>query len=539
VIQLSLGSFGSVTLPDERARSLATPSSAEMVALDTKTIEGGVSGLSLMERAGAAVAAEARTLLPEGGAARSVVILCGPGNNGGDGLVVARLLQAEGVDVTVVVANASRYSPECLQQATRLSKIAMLPSGELTMPGVIVERTSEEQLAETLARAVVIVDALLGTGQREAPRGDIATLIRLARAAKSINPAVKVLSVDIPTGVCADTGRVFEPRIVADLTLSIELIKRGMMQFPAREGGGAIKVAPIGIEERGNIRFSLALGENLPPLPARAPDAHKGNFGKVLLVGGSAGMPGASALAALGALRAGAPLVTRVTRQSWMSAEVPVECMHAILPGDLPYYSESDSDAVLEHASRSEIVVLGPGLGREVETGAFTRRLIEGLLRLNRAVVIDADALYHCARERVSFHGGRVVTTPHPGEAALMLERSTGEIQGDRFASIEALQERYGGVALLKGAGTLVYDGACGRIIPRGTPYLATGGSGDVLSGIIAACLCRGLSVFDAAIAGAYVHGVAGERASAASGGAIIASDIAWAAASALGELER
>jgi NAD(P)H-hydrate epimerase len=132
-----------------------------------------------------------------------------------------------------------------------------------------------------------------------------------------------------------------------------------------------------------------------------------------------------------------------------------------------------------------------------------------------------------------------MVMTPHPGEAAAMLECSTAEVQGDRFATVEALQKRFGGVALLKGAGTLVYDGEVGRIIARGTPYLATGGSGDVLSGIIAACLSRGLSACEAAVAGAYIHAVAGEKASTASGGPIIASDIAWAAASVFGDLEK
>jgi hydroxyethylthiazole kinase-like uncharacterized protein yjeF len=539
VIQLALGSFGSVTLPDQSVRSLATPSSSEMAHLDAVAIAAGTSGLELMERAGLLVADEARKLAKVAVEKTSIVIMCGPGNNGGDGLVVARALQTDGYNVTAVLAHESRYSNECLAQAAHVKGLRMLTSGDRETSPISALPISEAELSQALAQASLVVDALLGTGQRDAPRGSIASLVRLVAHAKSSNPDLKVLSVDVPTGICADTGRVFEPHIVAHLTVSIELLKRGTVQFPARDACGLMKVVSIGIDARSSVRFALALGENLPAFHPRALDAHKGSFGKVLVIGGSAAMPGASVLAALGALRSGVPLVTRATRAGWLSPEIPPECMHALIPGEAPYYQESDLEAVLEHASKADVVVLGPGLGRHPETGAFTRQLVRGLVDAEKGVVIDADALYHCAHEGVSFHGARIVITPHPGEAAVLLEQSTAEVQGDRFASVEALQSRFGGVALLKGAGTLVYDGKSGYIIPRGTPYLATGGSGDVLSGIIAACLSRGLSMAEATVAGAYIHAVAGEKASMASGGPIIASDIAWAAASVFGDLEK
>jgi hydroxyethylthiazole kinase-like uncharacterized protein yjeF len=542
VIELSLGSFGSVGLPDRSARSLAAPSSSEMARLDAREMTSGTSSLTLMERAGCAVAEEARRLLDDaGGRARaSALILCGPGNNGGDGLVVARVLADLGYSVKALIVNASRYSEECQAQASRVASLFALEfvgSSALSSPHVSI---SHDEMRSLFADASLIIDALLGTGQRDAPRGEIATLVSMARAEKRSRSTVRILSVDVPTGISADTGNVYEPHIEADRTVAIELLKRGVVQFPARSACGTLVVSSIGISDRSDVRYSLALGDNLPRLPRRALDSHKGSFGRVLIVGGSAGMPGASALAALGALRAGVALVTRTTRAGWLSPEIPPECMHALLTGDLPYYEEDDSVAVLEQAARAETVVLGPGLGRHPDTGKFVRRILEGVSSMDISLVVDADALYHVASEGLSLKGLRGALTPHPGEAASMLGCSTPEIQEDRFASVEALQNRYGGVVLLKGAGTLVYDGAYGRIVPRGTPYLATGGSGDVLCGIIAACMSRQtLGEFDATVAGAYIHAVAGERASNASGGPIIASDIAWAAASVVGELER
>ncbi len=542
MIELSLGSFGSVALPDLSAQFLATPSSSEMARLDSFAIASGTSSLTLMERAGHAVALEACRLLDEAGGRpkASALILCGPGNNGGDGLVVARVLEERGYSVKALIINASRYSEECQVQASRVSFLYSREtdiSSALSSPRITV---SDNDIRALFADASLIVDALLGTGQQDAPRGEVATLVSLTQAEKRARNALKILAIDIPTGVNADTGRVYEPHIQADVTVAIELLKRGMMQFPARGACGSLVVASIGISDRSDVRYSLALGEHIPTLPRRALDAHKGSFGRVLIVGGSAAMPGASALAALGALRAGVALVTRTTRAGWLSPEIPPECMHALLSGELPHYEEGDSAAVLEQAARAQTIVIGPGLGRHPDTGKFVRRVLEGLSSMDTSLVIDADALFHCTREGLSIRGLRGVLTPHPGEAASMLGCSTLEVQDDRFASVEALQSRYGGVVLLKGAGTLIYDGTHGRIVPRGTPYLATGGSGDVLSGIIASCMSKeGLRDFDATVAGAYIHAVAGERASVASGGPIIARDIAWASASVIGELER
>lgn len=537
----SLGSFGSLTVLDESPASWFAPSSAEMARLDSETISSGVSSLELMERAGGVVVDAIRELLSgKQNSASSVLILCGPGNNGGDGLVIARRLADEGISVTTVVSDAARYSSDCLfQLRSYASAVVLAGSGEVASQACGGRVISQDDFTRALGDATIVVDALLGTGQRDAPRGAIASLIEQVTAEKARRSGLIVLAVDLPTGIDADTGAVYSPHIVADHTVCIELVKRGMMQFPAREACGSIRVAPIEISGRSGIEFSIIEGSRIPSLAARPVDAHKGTQGRVLVIGGSAAMPGASALSVLGALRAGAGLVSRVTKPSWSGVSVAPECMHVIIDEPRPYYVEEDLSALQEPLAIADAIVVGPGLGRAPETGRFLEGLLDYLRALKKRVVIDADALTLIATQRIDLTGIDGVITPHPGEAATLLGVSTADVQRDRFSAVKALGDRYHIVALLKGAGTLVWDGSVGGIIARGTPYLATAGSGDVLSGILAASLKGCDRIFDAVVRGAYIHAVAGERASAASGGPIIASDIAWSAASVIGELAR
>lgn len=537
----SLGSFGSVTVVDESPSSWFAPSSAEMARLDREAIASSVSSVELMERAGGVVVDAIRELLNgRDYGDSSILVLCGPGNNGGDGLVIARRLADEGVRTTAVVADAARYSSECLLQIRSFPAAVVLEgSGEAATRACGGRSISEDEFARSLREATIVVDALLGTGQREAPRGGIASLIEQVMAEKARRSGLTVVAVDIPTGIDADTGAVYAPHIVADYTVSIELIKRGMMQFPAREACGAIRVVPIEISGRSGIEFSIIEGSKIPKLTARPADAHKGMQGRVLVIGGSATMPGASALAVLGALRAGAGLVSRVTKPSWNGAAVTPECMHVLIDDPRPHYVEEDLSALHEAIAAADALVVGPGLGRAPDTARFLAGLLNSLRALKKRVVIDADALGLIAAQRIDVAGIDGVITPHPGEAATLLGVSTADIQRDRFSAVKALVERYHITALLKGAGTLVWDGSTGGIIARGTPYLATAGSGDVLSGILAASFKGCERIFECVVRGAYIHAVAGERASAASGGPIIASDIAWAAASVIGEFER
>ena len=513
-----------------------------MATLDSQAIASGDASLELMERAGRAVAREIVSLVQRSSVSSSsneVIVLCGPGNNGGDGLVIARLLQKQGVQVLAILADASRYSPECLAQLSQFPEAVTLEgSGQAAMEAASGRCISFASLVERLEAAVLVVDALLGTGQREAPRGGIATLVSAAALEKVRRPSLCVVSVDIPTGVNADTGALLSPHIWADVTIAIELVKRGMMQFPAREACGEIRVAPIGINGRAGVAFSLVEGVVVPRLPRRSAVSHKGTAGRVLVVGGSAAMPGASALAVLGALRSGSGLVSRTTKPSWSGPSVAAECMNVLCKNDSAFFEEGDSDEVLKAIGDADVVVMGPGLGRAPETAAFLRVCLREISSMRKRVVLDADALQLIAGSGLAIKGIDAVITPHPGEAAMMLGISTGEIQADRFSAVKKLYETYGVVSLLKGAGTLVWDGSQGGIVARGTPYLGTAGSGDVLSGIIATCLKSCATPFDAAVRGAYIHAVAGERASASSGGPIIASDVAWASASVVGDVE-
>lgn len=511
-----------------------------MAALDAEELARGTPSLELMERAGRAVAQQISSFIQRKSSTSpaDVVVLCGPGNNGGDGLVIARILQKQGARVLAVLADAARYSPECLAQLAQFPDAVTLEGGsQAAMEAANGRCLSFASLVERLETASVVIDALLGTGQREAPRGGIATLVSAASLEKVRRPSLCVVSVDIPTGVNADTGALLSPHIWADVTISIELVKRGMMQFPAREACGEIVVVPIGIDGREGVEFALIEGIAVPLVPRRSADSHKGTAGRVLVIAGSAAMPGASALAVLGALRSGAGLVSRTTKPSWIGPAIAAECMNVLCSNDSPFFEERDSAEVRKAIAEADVVVMGPGLGRAPETAAFLKVCLREVASMRKRVVLDADALQLVVSGRLSLKGLDAVITPHPGEAATMLGVSTAEIQADRFASVKRLYEAYGVVSLLKGAGTLVWDGSQGGIIARGTPYLGTAGSGDVLSGIIATCLKSCATLFDAAVRGAYIHAVAGERASASSGGPIIASDVAWAAASVVGDV--
>jgi NAD(P)H-hydrate epimerase len=559
-----------------------------MAALDRAAMAAGVAAAELMERAGAAVVRRLTQLIPQSG---EVVVLCGPGNNGGDGLVVARLLTQAGFTVTTVLVAAPRYSRECLAQVGLITQLpgATQPhilstsalSGE-PAPAALAEilphpvHVSPHAIAQLLAKAAVVVDALLGTGQRgvahstatphakPASAEPIPALIQLVATARRAHPRMKVVAVDIPTGVDGDTGAVGELHIEADLTVTFECCKRGMLQFPARSACGRIEVAPLGITHNGpdapEVEFRAVQGlVGLPVLPPRRPDLHKGDLGRVLVIGGSAAMPGAAVLAVLGALHAGAGVVTRVTRSSWPQPSAPAECMNLILPGAAATLEPSDLSAILDACARADVVVVGPGVGLAPAVAEFLRQFVEALRKSAGAaageaaltttgnppgvvrpkLVVDADALTCIAAHSIQLAGLPVVITPHPGEAQRLLGTDPAVDAADRFAVVRALARRWGVVTLLKGAGTLVHDGSRGVLVARGTPYLATAGSGDVLSGVIAALLHRVATVQDAAVLGAYVHACAGERAAARSGGPILASEVAAAVSAEVGGLER
>ncbi len=506
--------------------------------MDRATIEGGTSAVALMERAGAEIS---RVVIERYPTARKVLVLCGPGNNGGDGLVIAGHLRGAGRDVRVVLVTSERYSVECVQQIGAQDRVSVFGSAAKpeVASSVVLENVSADEVEGLIRSSEVVIDALLGTGQRSGPRRDIGALIQIIERRRSNAEGFDVVSVDIPTGVDADTGQIFSPHVTADLTVCVEHIKRGLLQFPARLACGAIETVSIGVVRSVETEFRILEYQNLPALGQRRADAHKGDFGRIAVIGGSVGMPGAPLLSALGALRAGAGLVSRIVKRGWADASGLPECMLSVLSRDGDCFTGEDAQEVVELLGGFDVIVIGPGIGLGRGTDEFLSQVCDGLRLLGKRAVVDADAINLLSRAGISLAGIDAVITPHPGEASRLLGRPTPALQANRFQAVRELWEKYKVVSVLKGAGTLVYGPQGGRIVCRGTPYLATAGSGDVLAGIIGACCARFESVFDAACLGAWIHAVAGIVATERSGGPVLASDIASAASGVIGDLER
>lgn len=519
------GSFGSYSVCDTSKAPYLLPSAAEMVSLDSETIKRGVSARELMDRAGGAIADRIATLYSN---IKNVVVLCGPGNNGGDGLVIAKSLKARGISVDVIVVSADRYSSECQAQIYGLEKISVF-GGALSLSGskAVVAPITPPEVRTSLLQADLVVDALLGSGQRAAPRGHISELLEVVLSARKNGFSAKIISVDMPTGIDSDTGALFTPHIVADRTFAVQLIKRGCLHFPARAACGEIECVDIGISGDTPVEYTLVGRSNLPRLPARPADTHKGALGRVLVIGGSLAMPGAPMLSALGSLKSGAGIVSRVVRSGWSTIPPLPEAMFVVLGGDAPTYQLSDLSQLTEIIKRYDVCVLGPGMGTEAGTLELFVSLIDFIRVRGTRVIIDADALNLLSQTKISLAGMAAVITPHPGEAARLLGVGSDDIQRDRFVAAADLARKIDAITVLKGAGTLIHDGICGRLVAEGTPYLATPGSGDVLAGVIAGCAARCASLWEAAILGVWLHAKAGAAAARKSGGPILASEIA------------
>jgi hydroxyethylthiazole kinase-like uncharacterized protein yjeF len=533
--RFTLGSFGVVEFDSELLDSRALygpilPSCKEMALLDREEIATRTLSVDLMLRAGEVVVEEINNRFPS---ARSFMILVGPGNNGGDGLVVARILLESGKEVSVVAVTAERFSAEWNLQAAKLStsnlaSIAWFPTVPSTspLPNGGGRHVSQEELLDQLSTVDVVIDALLGTGQNRAPQDALATLVTLLQR----HSPEAIVSIDPPTGVNSDTGGVYSPCVHAGLTIALQGIKRGMLQFPARSMCGDIVARDIGINcvSGGKIplpsEFSAYLGQELATIRTLCPDVHKGRRGSVLVIGGSRAMPGAPALSATAALHAGAGLVTVASKSSWGTFEyLPPEVMRIVTSGEGVQFTLDDASEILGCIGRYSAVVVGPGMGEgdydndgkaSGSTKEFTRSLIEACAKRGIPLVLDASGIHHMVKcqftPRVTSSPNPLVLTPHPGEGAALLECSTEAVQKDRFAAVRQLAERCQGVALLKGAGTLVHNGERGYVVPLGTPYLATAGSGDVLTGVVATYLSQGVDPFLSAAAAAYHHAWAG-----------------------------
>ncbi len=483
-------------------------SAQEMRALDEATIEGrGVPGEVLMENAGRALVEpamhlRARSARPDG----TILVLAGAGNNGGDGFVVARHLFGEGVCVEVVlVGEESRLPPDAAANWRRL--------GAAGVPArAVAAAEAPAFVAPRLESASVVVDALFGTGLQRDLTDGYAAVVEAVNAARP--RGLRVLAVDSPSGIESLTGAVLGAAIVADETITISLPKLGLVLEPGARHAGAIRVARIGIVDPDPGDADRVELWNARAAAARFPDrgaaGHKGTFGHVLAIAGSTGKCGAGALSTRAAARAGAGLVTLAYPAGLEPelAALPVEVMSAPVAstGDGGFASAAEK-ALLELAEARDVVALGPGLGRHPETDALVQKLVTGI---ERPLVLDADGLNAIASapERLRERRAPTVITPHPGEAARLLDVATREVNADRLAAARRLSERTGAVAVLKGARTIIAAPEGQAIVtPTGGPALATGGTGDVLTGIIAALLASGLAAPDAAALGAWWHG--------------------------------
>lgn len=470
--------------------------------------ELGLVSLVLMENAGRG----ATDAIVERFADRlgRVVLVGGPGQNGGDAWVIARRLTLLGhAPSAVLVGQASRLKGDAKANWELLGKLA-------------VDRTelSSDQaggLTELLSEAHLIVDGLFGTGLDRPIEGGYADAIRAIEAA----PA-PVVSLDLPSGLDADTGGILGVAPHAELTVTFAGLKRGLHQYPGVEHAGEIRVADIGIPIASSPTASVWHADDLKRLIApRAGDAHKGTNGHLLVVGGAPGKTGAAVLAGRAAFRAGAGLVTIGARPDARSTleEKVIELMTTELPAN------ADQASVEALCEGKRAVVLGPGLGLDDIGKAWTQAFA---LHAPVPTVIDADALTNVAEEGVeSLRGAGAprILTPHPGEAGRLLGASTADVQADRYAATSAIAERSGQVVILKGARSIVATKDELRVCAEGTPALGVAGTGDVLSGV-AGALAMTLNPVDAAIAGALLHAVAGIEASVGDRG-LIASEVA------------
>jgi hydroxyethylthiazole kinase-like uncharacterized protein yjeF len=499
----------------------------------------GVAGLDLMERAGAGVARALERLAPDG----PVTVVCGKGNNGGDGLVVARLLREAGRSVTVVCvappdgfagdarANLQRLPGE---PPVRLSGTAWTregAGGEGAGGGDREPASAMEEAAsatEVFAPGCSVVDALLGTGFQGEPHGAVAQAIDAINGARA-----PVVSVDVPSGVDASTGIVAGAAVSASVTVTFHAAKPGLWIHPGKAHAGRVQTIDIGIPRGAPGAASIGLIEHgvLAELPRRAPSSTKFSSGHVLVAGGSRGLTGAPRMAAEASMRAGAGYVTGcvpASLQDLIAAAATPELMTRGLPDQQGAHTREGVAEALEASARGGALALGPGLGRSEGAFAFARALAA---EAKLAMVLDADGLNaHAGRlGELAVRDAPTVLTPHAGELARLLELDSGEIERERLRHVRAAAEQAAAVVVLKGDDTLIAEPAGTVAVSRGAAAaLATAGTGDVLTGVIAALLAQGLDAFTAAAAGVWLHAHAGREAARRVGSAegVIATDV-------------
>ncbi len=500
---------------------------AQMARIDRGAIERGVSGIRLMDNAGRG-AGRVLSDLVGGFPGEKIVVLCGKGNNGGDGFVIADLAASAGASVSAfLLAPADQVTGDARYHLDRARKNGLEVEE-------IIESRDLERIRFALSDTSAAVDALLGTGIRGGPRGIVAGAIDTLRDA-----ACPILAVDVPSGLDADTGRADGPCAAATRTVTFGLPKIGQFRFPGRSLCGTLHCVDIGLPraavnaEEVNVQLAAAYG-CAALLTQRPPDAHKGDCGRVVILAGSMGFTGAAVLSAQGALRSGAGLV-RVGIPESLNDILEVKLTEAMThplpevrkPRCLALRARGDIRRLVAEA---DCVAMGPGLGTHRETVELVRRIVQDI---QAPLVLDADGINALsgAPECLKMRSAPTVVTPHPGEFARLAGLCTEAIRSDPIGSAQTFAGEAEVIVVLKGAPSVVaVPGGCTYVNPSGNAGMASGGSGDVLTGIIAALIGQGLDPETAACLGVYMHGLAGDLcAERAAKAGLIAGDIAAA----------
>lgn len=559
----------------------------QMRAIERATDAAGVSYAQMMQHAGRAVAEVVKDLLGTESSGRRVAVLVGPGNNGGDGLVAARILKEETEAEVGCYLLKARGEDDDVFTAARNS-------------GVFVAMAGDDQrwrvLKNMVSAADVVIDALLGTGARLPIEGDLKKLLQVAagalerdpfgrereEASRAVWPAAPlprsrsrptIVAVDCPSGLDTDTGALDPVTIPADLTVTFAAAKFGQLTFPGAAAVGELVVVDIGtppdLPELSGIKVELADGAAVGRLlPRRSPDSHKGTYGRAVIIAGSVNYTGAAVLAGEAAYRSGAGLVTMAVPQ----AIYPIlaarfrETTWLLLPHDMGVISEKAIEVLRDELGEAQAMLLGPGLGREDSTKAFMRGLFHGERQAKRGsigfrapdqgervaekrfefpapLIIDADGLNLLSEidEWWKLLPAGTVITPHPGEMSRLAGITSDAIRADRIGVAASRAAAWNCVVVLKGAFTVVAEpGGRVVVIPFATDALATAGTGDVLSGCIAGLVAQGMEPFEAAVAGAYLHGLAGRIAGEKVGvtRSVVAGDVANALPDAFARVE-
>jgi NAD(P)H-hydrate epimerase len=491
----AVGSVGARAFYNRTMADLHT--AAQIRRIDHAAIvHGRISGLELMQRAAEAAFA---CLVRRWPAVRRVLVLAGTGNNGGDALLVAERALRRGLEVEVIGLPGAR------------SGDAVRACGRFHAAGGVIQEAAPDT---SISRADVVVDGLFGTGLSRPIEGIAARLVQ------QINEtSMPVLALDVPSGLDADTGAPLGPCVRADATITFVGWKRGLFTGDALDLCGTTELATLDVPARAfaDVAVDAQLIETsiLDRLPARPRNALKGLFGHVLVIGGDLGMGGAARLCGEAALRCGAGLVSVATRSAHRVA------LHAGRP-ELMVRGVDDAAALAALFDGTDVLALGPGLGR----ADWGRALWNAALDSARPAVIDADALNLLAASPRALPAGSVLT-PHPGEAARLLGCAVANVQADRYAAVRELASRHAAVVILKGAGSLVGtpDGSV-AVCRWGNPGMASGGMGDVLTGVVAALLGQGLDARDAACIGVALHARAGDLAAGSAPRGLLASDL-------------